>query len=318
MTAPLRRLAGLLAMASMLLSLWIAAPAAAADAPTTPAAERDRVLKGDAECTQCHNEGDPFPVLAIGKTRHGTTADARTPTCTSCHGESRAHIDKPKGTRERPKTDVSFGKGSATAPEKQNGACLTCHKGGKLIYWAGSSHQDNEIACTGCHQVHAQHDKVRDRSGQVDTCVACHPEQRVQIRRPSRHPTLEGKVICSDCHNPHGSPTPGLLVRDSVNETCYTCHMEKRGPFVWNHEPASENCSICHNPHGTTNENLLKARAAFLCQQCHEPTGHRGEVPALTGANRIHAQARACSNCHTNVHGSNNPGAASGSRLYQR
>ena len=44
-------------------------------------------------------------------------------------------------------------------------------------------------------------------------------------------------MTCSDCHNAHGSAGPMLMVRDSVNETCYTCHMEKRGPFVRNHQP---------------------------------------------------------------------------------
>ena len=57
------------------------------------------------------------------------------------------------------------------------------------------------------------------------------------------------------------------MKRDSVNETCYACHMEKRGPFVHTHEPVAEDCSNCHNPHGTTAENLLKARPPFLCHQ---------------------------------------------------
>ena len=39
-------------------------------------------------------------------------------------------------------------------------------------------------------------------------------------------------MTCSDCHNVHGSVGPALAKRDSTNETCYTCHAEKRGPFV--------------------------------------------------------------------------------------
>ena len=71
------------------------------------------------------------------------------------------------------------------------------------------------------------------------------------------------------------------MKRDSVNETCYTCHMEKRGPFVHVHEPVAEDCSNCHNPHGTVAENLLKARPPFLCHQCHTP--HGGQVAQLRG-----------------------------------
>ena len=59
----------------------------------------------------------------------------------------------------------------------------------------------------------------------------------MQVSRPSRHPIPEGLVACSDCHNAHGSVGPKMMVRDNVNDTCYTCHMEKRGPFVRTHQP---------------------------------------------------------------------------------
>ena len=49
--------------------------------------KKDLFLKDDAKCTECHDEGDSPKVLHIGKTKHGTVADGRTPTCTSCHGD---------------------------------------------------------------------------------------------------------------------------------------------------------------------------------------------------------------------------------------
>ena len=86
-----------------------------------------------------------------------------------------------------------------------------------------------------------------------------------ELNRPSRHPILEGKVACSDCHNVHGSVGPKLVKKDSTVETCYQCHAEKRGPFVHNHEPVQEDCGNCHNPHGTVADSLLKMRQPFLC-----------------------------------------------------
>jgi len=65
-------------------------------------ARKDVVLRGDAKCTRCHDENDDYPVLAIGKTRHGTMADARTPSCTSCHGESENHVNKPAARSRSP------------------------------------------------------------------------------------------------------------------------------------------------------------------------------------------------------------------------
>ena len=308
-------------------ALLLPAPAAAQPAntaqPAKPesAARTDMVLKGDAQCTRCHGADAESPVLAIGKTKHGTMADGRTPTCTSCHGASETHINRPAGAKERPRPDRVFGKKANVSAETQNQACLTCHQGGKRIHWQGSIHASRDATCTSCHQVHTEHDKVRDKVTQSEVCLACHKEQRAQINRPSRHPIKEGKVACSDCHNPHGSAGPSLMVRDSVNDTCYTCHMEKRGPFVRTHQPVQENCAICHNPHGTTTPNLLRARPPFLCQQCHEPAGHPGQVAAVPGGLTISTAgtiARGCVNCHTNIHGTNNPTNEGGERTFRR
>jgi DmsE family decaheme c-type cytochrome len=320
-----------LAAAAGLALLLGAAPVRAEDAPAGAAVHKDIVLKGDAKCTRCHDEGDDYPVLAIGKTRHGTVADGRTPSCTSCHGESEAHIANTGGSAgHRALPDVRFRGKEKSSAEAQNGQCLTCHAAdAKRSHWAGGTHEARGVACTNCHQVHTAHDAVRDRRTQPEVCFNCHKEQRTQINKPSHHPIPEGKMACSDCHNPHGSTGPSLMKRDTINDTCYTCHMEKRGPFVHNHEPVSENCANCHNPHGTTAENLLKARPPFLCHQCHTPHGGQigqivgqgqqgrigGQAPLLSGTTSgksglNYFMARGCTNCHTEVHGTNNPSTA--------
>jgi DmsE family decaheme c-type cytochrome len=287
-------------------------------------ARPDVVLKGDGQCTRCHDANDDKPVLSIGATKHGTNADGRTPTCTSCHGASETHMNKPADAKERPRPDRMFTKTSPTPVAARNEACLACHQGGKRIHWTSGAHANRDVACSSCHQVHTQHDKVRDKVTQSDVCFTCHKEQRSQIHRPSRHPILEGKVACSDCHNPHGSAGEKMLVRDNVNDTCYQCHMEKRGPFVRSHQPVQENCAICHNPHGSTVDNLLRTRAPLLCQQCHEPTSHRGGLPGFNPGNDNGSRsvgitlARACLNCHTNIHGTNNPSNLSNERTLRR
>jgi DmsE family decaheme c-type cytochrome len=198
--------------------------------------------------------------------------------------------------------------------------------------WEGSAHQTHDVACTSCHQIHTAHDKVRDKRTQPEVCFTCHKEQRAQANKQSHHPILEGKVACSDCHNVHGSAGPKLMKKDSVVETCYTCHMEKRGPFVHNHQPVNDDCSNCHMPHGTVADNLLKARPPLVCYQCHSGHGTPGiagiapgiggsaavagtgcttSLPCVSGssakANTNIEQARGCLNCHTEIHGSNNP-----------
>ncbi|TRZ65760.1 MAG: DmsE family decaheme c-type cytochrome [Rhodocyclaceae bacterium] len=289
---------------------WCLLIGALAGVSSTLAAD-DIVLKGDAKCTACHDEGDAPQVLLIGKTKHGTNADGRTPTCTSCHGSSEAHLKGeglPEVTYER--------EHDKTKSALWDRACLACHKrDARRSHWEGSAHQTGDVSCNSCHKIHAARDKVRDKRTQPEVCYTCHKEQRAQANRPSHHPVPEGKMGCSDCHNVHGSAGPKLMKRDSVVDTCYTCHMEKRGPFVHNHQPVGEDCGNCHNPHGTTAESMLKVRPPFLCQQCHTPhvpsqalLYGQVPVPGSIGWNGASVtQARGCLNCHTQIHGSNNP-----------
>jgi DmsE family decaheme c-type cytochrome len=281
-------------------------------------------------CVKCHDAED---LPDMSRSAHAAVADPRTPGCVTCHGPSPTHINKPEGVKERPRPDVTFGRNSPVAAAERNGACLACHKkDAKRALWGGSQHEAADLACSSCHKVHANHDKVLARATEKDVCLTCHKEQRTQMARPSHHPVPEGKMGCSDCHNPHGSAGPKLAKRDSINDTCYTCHAEKRGPFVHSHEPVAEDCSICHNPHGSTVAAMLKTRPPMLCQQCHTPHvaggvgalgGQRGVFPPAapgqvapaiaansSGKNVVNLwQGRSCMNCHTQVHGSNNPAA---------
>jgi DmsE family decaheme c-type cytochrome len=286
----------------------------AADA-SKAAAPKDLFLKGDAKCTVCHDEGDGPELLAIGKTRHGMTGDSRTPTCTSCHGSSDKHADY-KGADKPPAPDVGFGKKTKASAQARSESCLTCHTGGKNMHWDGGAHASNDVTCASCHTVHKQKDKVRDKAQQAEVCYTCHKQQRADANKLSHHPMNEGKVTCSSCHNPHGSTGPKQLVKNNVNETCYTCHTEKRGPFLWEHPPATDDCASCHTPHGSNQPAMLKARAPFLCASCHQTAvgGHPNTIrsgaglgtPPGTGA-QAQVVYKACLNCHTQVHGSNHP-----------
>lgn len=307
----------LLTLQACILALGVNFAAHAAEEKQAPA---DVIFKGDAKCTRCHDENDNAPVFAIGKTKHGVAADGRNIGCVGCHGDSRDHSENPQGLKDRPKVDRSFLKNSATPVAERNAACLGCHEGGNRMHWASSQHASADLACTSCHKVHTQHDKVRDKTTQGEVCFDCHKQQRSESMRASHHPLKEGKMACSNCHNPHGSTGPKLLAKNTVVETCYTCHAEKRGPFLWEHPPAGDNCLNCHSPHGSNHPTLLKTKPPYLCQQCHDWTFHPGTPYSGTQLPGFAAPAagvgqqlvlRACLNCHTQVHGSNHP---SGSR----
>lgn len=300
---------------------------------------KDLALRGDAKCTGCHDENDKYPVLSIAQTRHGVKADGRTPTCTSCHGASDSHVSDPMKTRP----DRVFAKAGKFGTDDMAGACLDCHESGNRTHWAGSRHQADGVVCSSCHTVHAPRDRTLARGTQSETCFNCHKAERAQTHRISTHPIDAGKVACSDCHNPHGSAAPKNLVKATVNETCFQCHAEKRGPFLWEHASVTDDCMNCHTPHGSTNPPLLRARAPYLCQECHgDGAPHPGNVYSgaslpggrvanvnntggVSGANQLgvvnpltgqrvtqnnppsQLAFRSCVNCHNAIHGSNHP-----------
>jgi predicted CXXCH cytochrome family protein len=109
---------------------------------------------------------------------------------------------------------------------------------------------------------------------------------------------LKGDAKCTGCHDEADDPRPTMLeLHPSVLAIGKT-------------QPVTEDCSICHQPHGTNTENLLKARAPVLCQECHSHDSHPGQAMALPVASGnstslVGTVGRACMNCHTNIHGGN-------------
>jgi len=282
-------------------------------------------------CLACHEEHQQ----QMAGHKHSVSADPRTPTCVSCHGPSEKHAENP-GEVE-PTREFHPGAKHMLPANEASDVCLACHeKDAKRALWATSAHPSADVSCISCHKVHTGKDRVLAKTTQPGVCFTCHQGPRTQVNLASRHPITEGKMTCSDCHSVHGSAGPKLAKKDSTNDTCYTCHAEKRGPFVHQHQPVTEDCANCHNPHGSSISRMLKARAPILCQQCHTPHvaggvgalgGQPGVFPPAVpgqaqsevtptsgGKNVVNMwQARACLNCHTQVHGSNNP--ASGALL---
>jgi DmsE family decaheme c-type cytochrome len=292
----------------------------------TPDAEHEEMdipysREGADSCLKCHDEDSEVPVLALFKTKHAVQADQRTPfaqlQCESCHGPGGEHGKRVRRGETRPPIR-NFGKLAAAPVDEQNRVCLDCHEDYARSGWQGSVHQRQDVTCVSCHRIHIEEDPVLITSRQPEVCMDCHKQQRAEFHRASTHPVRYGQMACSDCHEPHDSTADALLKRPTLNQTCYTCHAEKRGPFLWEHAPAAEDCSLCHRPHGSNHPNLLTRRAPLLCQQCHSSMGH----PSVQYTGRSLADqtpsprvlAGSCTNCHTQVHGSNHPSGADFSR----
>jgi DmsE family decaheme c-type cytochrome len=295
------------------LALSAASPVWAADAEAAGSAQGTKYsAEGADTCLVCHNEGWTYPIFPIFKTKHANRADKRTPfaglQCEACHGPGAKHAESGD------KNAINSLKANSFVPvEQRNKVCLDCHEGKARMAWHGSKHQSNGVACTSCHTLHAERDPVLAKATQPEVCYPCHKQQRADFFKASAHPVRSGRIACSECHSPHGSTAHAMLVKPTVNQTCYTCHAEKRGPFLWEHAPVAEDCTLCHSSHGSVRPALLTKTPPLLCQQCHTVAGHpsvpytSAALPGGGGGGSAFVLAGSCTNCHSQVHGSNHP-----------
>jgi DmsE family decaheme c-type cytochrome len=166
----------------------------------------------------------------------------------------------------------------------------------------------NNVGCNDCHSPHhAKESQFLMKEKTPQLCYGCHLETKQQFTRTFHHRVNEGLVQCSDCHNPHGGfQSRQLRATASQDTTCFKCHSDKAGPFVFEHAPVkTEGCVSCHTPHGNSNPRLLKrAQVNLLCMECHAFSADAG-APATPTFHNQAQKYQACTMCHTSIHGSN-------------
>ena len=308
--------------------LALAADSSAGAGNPVPAAA-ERAVKsvagayaGHSQCKTCHADewadfykNPHFKSLASGKEPPELTA------CEGCHGPLKAHVDAGDAAG-RDTVPYAF---TVMKPREIIDRCLSCHaKDYNRANIRRSEHTENDVACTACHSNHhSKTPKFLLAKSQPEACYQCHGDVRAQFDLPSKHRVNEGFMQCSDCHNPHGGFTPTfgmgatskmLNQSHGADQPCVKCHVEKRGPFVFEHETGEEEgCISCHRPHGTANAKLLaRANVAQLCLECHTGTGDfavkssRGATyPDHATHSMIDPHYQRCTACHVAIHGSN-------------
>jgi DmsE family decaheme c-type cytochrome len=253
-------------------------------------------------CFKCHQPH----TTTFAKSRHGRAMEfggSREMTCDTCHGDGTEH------TAKEGKAPI---KNPPDLPRAEEVAlCMSCHAGGGPQFWDAHAHGTSNISCRDCHSDHNYQspEKLLLKRNETELCTVCHPAVRKAVLQRSTHlfrnERSDVRISCASCHEPHGSGGGDKLLRAaSVNDTCYECHQEKRGPFLWEHSPARENCSNCHTPHGSNNPGLLTQRTTFICQSCHLQGRHQTVAGRMNSTWLIN---RGCLNCHPMIHGSNHP-----------
>jgi len=265
---------------------------------------------GSEKCVKCHEEvwesfqHNPHYQAQVDAHEAGPVVG-----CESCHGPGSLHVEA-DGKEDDPKF-VTLHVFKKMKPAEAASVCQACHRTGDQFHWDQSMHARNDVACQSCHTMHSAKSEggkaLLSKSRPTEVCLSCHVEKRAELNRTAHMPLREGGMDCTGCHNPHGSTGPHMIRADSNNELCTSCHMDKRGPFLWEHPPVRENCLTCHVPHGSNNDKVLASKKPFLCQRCHIQTRHPSTLydrPDLI-SNRLFN--RSCTNCHSQIHGSNHP-----------
>ena len=183
----------------------------------------------------------PVDWAALDPAYEGATFVKDTEVCQTCHEDDLHGFDETAHAR-------AFRAGKM--PEQ--GACESCHG-------PASKHvEDPEDA--GLRPVWGRLSPVQ----QSAVCMQCHEGGARMAWKGGPH--LASDVSCSSCHHVmEARSEQALLVRPRAQETCTTCHAEKRAQMSkTSHHPVREgrmDCGSCHNPHGST-PGLLRTATA--------------------------------------------------------
>lgn len=234
--------------------------------------------------------------------------------CLACHQDRRESTQKAHADCESCHRAGSI---HAASPSRENiaypneTACLACHQylDTRRLTWKSSEHRQANVICSDCHTLHQEpfrQTDVRFRSlgAKSALCLQCHVNKVGQFRMTSHHPVLEGAMDCVGCHNPHEDRKLQAIV--GRNDLCFRCHQEKRGPWVYEHQPVAEDCLTCHNPHGSVSRRLLRKNEPYLCLTCHSTAINRhvdSGSTGIPGINYTRAFFTRCTDCHGAQHG---------------
>ncbi|NPB08462.1 MAG: hypothetical protein GXN96_05990 [Aquificae bacterium] len=238
---------------------------------------------------------------------------------------------------------IKRGKKALLTKARIDELCYSCHKERYLKRYDHKPVKRGE--CLKCHDPHqSDTDRLLVARSVPELCASCHAPQKakklgvkkvVDVNVKYKHKPV--KENCLECHDPHTSNFPKLLVThlDWRKEFCLECHSKVKDPKVrkridlteWiesvrvKHDAVYEEnkCANCHNVHGSNHKAMLLKNPVDVCLDCHNKPLKKSEkdYKLLNIAKHLkenkywhkpikeYKKRGGCAACH-NPHGSNN------------
>lgn len=185
----------------------------------------------DGACTDCHSpHGSGVKRLL--------KADSNLDLCARCHAGEVAKVKLPSHHPVGEKLECSSCHRPHTAqaqsllPSQGKKFCVSCHPnqaqdyekiGHARMTAPGSA---DKGACTNCHLPHGSQNSPLLKQNGLGLCRECH-QPMSEFEHPmgprTLAPTTGKPVVCSSCHNPHGTPHK-KSTRLGNDGLCLTCH----------------------------------------------------------------------------------------------
>jgi DmsE family decaheme c-type cytochrome len=205
----------------------------------------------ERDCLKCH-QNQPTQVGRVlgGHARN----DVACTSCHSVHAERAGQIESGRAARV-------------------NELCSSCHVSEWAQFQRPHTHPliQGAMSCVDCHNPHGSllRGSVTMVNANEPGCFKCHGDLRGPFTFEHAPVKFEG---CRQCHEPHGSANPKMLVRSEVRFVCLECHANVGAAaaartntlggippaFHDLRSPRFRNCTICHiKVHGSQVDGAL-------------------------------------------------------------
>ena len=203
-------------------------------------------------CMFCHNA---YPDVAegAGNWDGATVFPAKLPEgidCQRCHGPGADHVAAARQGKGPKEIQAAIVNPARLTPERENEICLQCHLEttsmqlpgsvmrfglGVFSYRAGQPLSDYIL-----YFDHAPGTGYDDKFEFVSSPY--------RLRKSACFTASEGRLTCTNCHNPHQEPPPEVL-QQQTDRACMKCHESRIAALVSQAaHTESRDCATCHMP----------------------------------------------------------------------